>query len=94
MGWDVGVIVGCVLLGLAGGAPPPAESPSLQRLHNPASGPEDTFPSPGNGKVNLACVECELAVDVLQGELNAGVSYEAMVAEAILVCSGMAGLTE
>ncbi|XP_069973652.1 sphingomyelin phosphodiesterase [Penaeus vannamei] len=94
MGWAVGVIVGCVLLGLAGGAPPPAESPSLQRLHNPASGPEDTYPSPGNGKVNLACVECELAVDVLQGELNAGVSYEAMVAEAILVCSGMAGLTE
>lgn len=59
---------------------------SIGHLSNPPCVP----PPP----VNLACVECELAVGVLQGELNAGVSYEAMVQEAILVCSAQSSLTE
>nr|XP_027229241.1 sphingomyelin phosphodiesterase-like [Penaeus vannamei] len=83
----------CALLALASGAPSPARS-SLRRLRSPASGPEDLLPPKETGKAALECLECELVVVLLQGEIAAGVSYDALVQESVQICVSQVGMTE
>ncbi|KAK7063317.1 Sphingomyelin phosphodiesterase [Halocaridina rubra] len=64
------------------------------RFHHPAMGPED-LPLPKNKEeANIACLGCQLAVAVLQEEIDLGASYDALVAEGILVCLAVTNYTD
>ncbi|KAG0712404.1 Sphingomyelin phosphodiesterase [Chionoecetes opilio] len=66
------------------------------RLHNSAAGPEDVLPlelGTAGTEPSALCLECRLAVVVLQGEVAAGVSLASLVAEGIAVCSKAVGYT-
>ncbi|XP_063872462.1 sphingomyelin phosphodiesterase-like [Scylla paramamosain] len=65
-----------------------------ERLHNPVVGPEDNLPMErGAAAASAVCLECQLAVVVLQEQLAAGMNMTSLVVEGIVVCSTTLGYT-
>ncbi|KAK7081097.1 Sphingomyelin phosphodiesterase [Halocaridina rubra] len=69
-------------------------NPLQARLHGSAMGPEDILPPEDETKVIAACVTCQVAISLIEGELDLGAPIDYLIQEGIIICVSIVGYTQ